>query len=184
VIFATVGGQMPFDRLIREVDQWARENNRTDVFAQIGPTDYQPSFVKWVKFLDSAAFAQHLDSADVIISHAGMGTILSALYRAKPIVVLPRRGDRLETRNDHQVDTAERFAQLGMVHAAFDEAELRTELARIDQLKQGRRIGPHASPELIEALRDFISASGEPLKKTRHSRSSVLAGNGSPVNQS
>jgi UDP-N-acetylglucosamine transferase subunit ALG13 len=158
MIFVTVGGQMPFDRLIRAVDLWAKENGRTDLFAQIGPTDYTPSFIKWVKYLDSAAFSERLDSAEAIISHAGMGTILSALYRAKPILVFPRRGDLMETRNNHQVDTAERFVEMGMVRAAYDELELREELGRIDELTQNLRIGPHASFELVNALRDFITA--------------------------
>jgi UDP-N-acetylglucosamine transferase subunit ALG13 len=164
MIFVTVGGQMPFDRLIRAVDQWAEEHQRTDIFAQIGPTDYEPSFIKWVKYLDSAAFSGRLDSADAIISHAGMGTILSALYRAKPILVFPRRGDLMETRNDHQVDTAKRFVEMGMVRAAYDELELREELGRIDDLKQDRRIGPHASPELVTTLRDFINADPETVR--------------------
>jgi len=164
MIFVTVGGQMPFDRLIRAVDQWAKERDRTDLFAQIGPTDYQPAFIKWVKYLDSAEFSERLDSCDAIISHAGMGTILSALYRAKPILVFPRRGDLMETRNNHQVDTAQRFVEMGMVRAAYNEPELREGLGRIDELKQGRRIGPHASPELVNALRDFITA--EPATAT------------------
>lgn len=167
MIFVTVGGQMPFDRLIRAVDQWAKEHDRTDLFAQIGPTDYEPSFIKWVKYLDSAAFAERLDSAEAIISHAGMGTILSALYRAKPILVFPRRGDLMETRNNHQVDTAERFVEMGMVRAAYDELELREELGRIDELKQGSRIGPHASPELVNTLRDFITAEPASAKGRR-----------------
>ena len=183
MIFATVGGQMPFDRLIRHVDQWARDNARTDVFAQIGPTDYEPAFVKWVRFLDSAQFTQYLDAADVIVSHAGMGTILSALYRGKPILVMPRRGDLMETRNDHQVDTAERFAQMGMVRAAFNEIELRAELARIDELKQGRSIGPHASPELLDALRQFIQADGREAVNGSGSGRKLQLPAGWPVNQ-
>ena len=51
MIFVTVGAQMAFDRLIRGVDQWARERGRDDVFAQIGPAEYEPSSVRFVRNL-------------------------------------------------------------------------------------------------------------------------------------
>jgi UDP-N-acetylglucosamine transferase subunit ALG13 len=51
VIFVTVGAQMPFDRLVKAVDQWAGENGREDIYAQIGQSDYRPSNIQWTKFL-------------------------------------------------------------------------------------------------------------------------------------
>lgn len=87
-----------------------------------------------------------------------MGSILTALQYGKPILVMPRRGDLKETRNDHQVATAQRFRELGKVAVAMDEGELPGELERLRSLKPGQRISAHASPALLEAVRGFIHA--------------------------
>jgi UDP-N-acetylglucosamine transferase subunit ALG13 len=157
LIFVTVGDQMPFDRLVREVDEWARAQGRHDVRAQIGRTDYRPHTLEVLPHLSAADYKATLEAADVVIGHAGMGTILSALVAGKPLLVMPRRGALRETRNDHQVATAERMHAMGFVRVALDEGALRRELEHIDGLCPTRRIGPHASPELLETVRSFIA---------------------------
>ena len=56
MILVTVGAQMPFDRMTRAVDAWAGERGRTDVFAQIGPTDFIPQNIEWTAFLEPEQF--------------------------------------------------------------------------------------------------------------------------------
>ncbi|MDB6169040.1 MAG: Beta,4-galactosyltransferase CpsIVG [Verrucomicrobia bacterium] len=157
MIFVTVGSELPFDRLVRVVDQWAGENRRTDVFAQIAETSLKPSFIAYKQFLEPAEFSERLAAASVIVSHAGMGTILSALRSEKPILVMPRRATLREVRNEHQLATAERLAAMGRITVALDETELRATLDRIGELKPKEKISPYAGPELVAALRDFIA---------------------------
>lgn len=160
MIFVTVGAQMPFDRMVRAVDEWAAMRNRMDVFAQIGETDYRPTTIGWTPFIEPEDFKARVASASVLVAHAGMGSILTALETGKPILVMPRRGDLRETRNDHQVATARRFLELGKVAVAFDEHELPQKLDELDRLSASGRISPWASDRLIGALRAFIR--GEP----------------------
>lgn len=156
MILVTVGTDLPFDRLVRVVDEWAREQNRRDVFAQIGKTDWKPSFIPHVAFMQPPEFNRRFTDASIIIGHAGMGTILSALRYEKPILVMPRRAHLGEQRNDHQLATAQRLLELEKINVAFDEAELRQRLARIEDLKARGRTGRFATPPLINALRSFI----------------------------
>jgi UDP-N-acetylglucosamine transferase subunit ALG13 len=158
VILVTVGGQMPFDRLVSAVDAWAGARGRTDVFAQIGPTDLRPKNIEWVHLMEPDEFRRRVIAADAIVAHAGMGSILTALEHGKTILVMPRRGDLLETRNDHQVATAERFSELGRVHVARDERELPERLDGLCDLRASAAISPFASPRLVAALRDFVHA--------------------------
>jgi exopolysaccharide biosynthesis glucuronosyltransferase PssE len=155
MIFVTVGTQVPFDRLVRAVDQWAGEQGRTDVFAQIGETELVPEHIEAAASLGPDEFARRFEAADVVVAHAGMGTILGALESGKPLLVMPRRASLGEHRNEHQLATARRFAEKGLVHVAMDESELQEHLRRIDQLESLGRIGGRASEELIAALREF-----------------------------
>lgn len=155
-IFVTVGTDLPFNRLVRVVDEWAQASGRTNVFAQIGETDWRPAHISWSKFIQPPEFTKHFSEADVVVAHAGMGTILSALQFEKPILVMPRRARLGEQRNEHQLATARRLSELGKVNVAMDEAELRTMLDRLDDLRPREKIGAYASPELVTALREFI----------------------------
>jgi UDP-N-acetylglucosamine transferase subunit ALG13 len=158
MIFVTVGSELPFDRLVRVVDEWAQAAGRKDVFAQIAETEFKPAYIPYKQFLEPAEFSEKLTSASVIISHAGMGTILSALRYEKPILVMPRRATLREVRNEHQLATAQRLSAMGRISVALDEAELRARLDRIGDLKPKEKIPPYAGPELINALREFIAA--------------------------
>ncbi len=156
MIFVTVGAQMPFDRLIRAVDAWTGERGRQDVFAQIGPTDYRPEHMEWTKFLNPPEFNACFRDCTAVVAHAGMGTLITALELGKPILVMPRRADLHETRNDHQLPTAKHFGERSNVDVAYAEPELSACLDRVESLTVDGRVGPTASPELVAAVRSFI----------------------------
>ncbi len=167
MIFVTVGSQMPFDRLVRAVDEWAAARGRSDVFAQIGPTDWRPAHIAWETFIEPAEFRRRMETADVIVAHAGMGSILTALELGKPILVMPRQGALRETRNDHQLATALKWRD--RIAVATDERELAVRLDALAELRPSERISSGASPELIEAIRSFIfkARAREPLAEER-----------------
>jgi UDP-N-acetylglucosamine transferase subunit ALG13 len=160
LIFVTVGAQMAFDRLIGWVDDWAVSRDRDDVCAQIGPSGYRPRRLQVLPFLDPPEFRSRVRDARAIVSHAGMGTILTALELGKPILVVPRLGALAETRTDHQVATARRFEEDGLVLAAYDEGQFAVQMDRIEAVPEKQRIGARASPELLSRLRGFVLGEG------------------------
>lgn len=162
MIFVTVGSQEPFDRLIRAVDEWARLRARSDVFAQIASSSFSPRHIEFTQFIEPADFNRIIRQARVIVAHAGMGSIISALELGKPIVVMPRRADFRETRNDHQVATAERFGAQGRIIVANDEQDLPAKLDHALTLGDSARIQAQASPRLIATIRDFLE--GRPYR--------------------
>jgi UDP-N-acetylglucosamine transferase subunit ALG13 len=157
VIFVTVGTQLPFDRLISAIDDWAGATPGAEVFAQVGPTALEPRHIAHSRFISPAECRERMAGAQAIVAHAGMGTILSALELGKPLLIVPRRAALGEHRNDHQLATARRFAELGRVAVAFDEAALAAKLDELDRISPHEPISRFASDRLIGALRDFIA---------------------------
>ena len=158
-IFVTVGAQIPFDRLVHAVDAWAHARGReADVLAQIGPSDAPPAHVAHVRFLEPAAFDRAYEEAELVVAHAGTGSILAALERGRPIVVMPRRAALRETRNDHQVATARAFASLGRIPVAWDETEIAAVLDRVGSSAGAPSVGRYASTELLGAIRTFVES--------------------------
>jgi UDP-N-acetylglucosamine transferase subunit ALG13 len=156
LIFVTVGAQMPFDRLVRQVDAWSATRGGAEVFAQIGETPWRPGHMEWTPLLNPCDYRQRLYEADAVVTHAGMGTILTALEFGKPVLVMPRRGDLMETRNDHQLGTAAAFAEAGLVSVAWNERQLPGALERLEDIAAPTRTGSHASVRLLTAVQEFI----------------------------
>lgn len=169
MIFLTVGTQLPFDRLVRAIDAWAGAaggaGGRGDVFGQIaepGPAGYVPRNFEWVPHLDPQSFDARFAAAELIVAHAGMGSIIGALAAQKPILVLPRRAKFGEQRNDHQLATARRFAGRPGVTVCMEEADLGPALDGLlanPAAMAALPIGAEASPELLATLRAFVFGS-------------------------
>jgi len=155
-IFVTVGTDLPFSRLVNAVDEWAARNERIDIFAQVGTADQVPRYIAYDRFLEPQTFNRLFQEADYIISHAGMGTILSSLRYEKPLLVMPRKASLGEHRNEHQLATAKYLDELKKVNIATDERHLIELLDKIDELPVREKIGPYASASLTRAIRDFI----------------------------
>lgn len=171
MIFVTVGHQMPFDRLVRAMDRWAQEEGHgTEVIAQIGDAAYEPSAIPWVRSMPPSRFRSLLERADAVVAHAGMGTIITALSLGKPLLVMPRRGDLAETRNDHQVATARRFAEAGLVLSVADPEDLPGAMRVLGRFSPGHRCAARASDELLERLRAFALRETAPSDAVRARR--------------
>lgn len=127
MIFATVGTQLPFDRLVRALDQWARQNPHEEIFAQIGEAEYIPENMEWARTLTADLFRSKLEQCHLVVAHAGMGTIISAAELGKSVVVMPRRADLGEHRNDHQLATADQLRH-------FNGLEITDDCERLMQL--------------------------------------------------
>ncbi|WP_232299432.1 glycosyltransferase [Azoarcus sp. CIB] len=154
----TVGSQMPFDRLVGAMDEWAETRAvSVEIVAQVGITSLKPRFMKYEAAVAPARFSELVEASNLIVAHAGMGSVLTALQAAKPIVLMPRLGSLQETRNDHQVATAKWLKNRPGVFVAMDARELPGAIERALGVRDsGVPISDIASAKLLTALRGFI----------------------------
>lgn len=158
MIFVTVGTQLAFDRLIVAIDQWAENNGHAEIYAQIGPTNYSPKNFPNSRFLSPQEFNDKVKESRLIISHAGMGTIITALQYRKRLLVFPRIAEKGEHRNNHQISTAKKLIERKLVDVAMNEEELNVYL-NSGGFITGGQISPFATPELISAIKNFLDES-------------------------
>lgn len=138
MILVTVGTQIPFDRLITLVNDWVSESGtKQEVVAQVGSSVYSSKNMTVFQSVEPEQFEQYINDCDFIISHAGMGSILTALRVKKPIVIFPRKAALGEHRNDHQLATARSFSNVDGVYVVNDKEELLTLLNESDELSSG-----------------------------------------------
>ena len=120
MIFVTVGMHpQGFERLVRAADDLAASWEEP-VMIQRGCTTYEPRFAAFVDYVDEAQMEAWLREADVVVSHAGAGSILQTLYAGKPLVIVPRLRRYGEHIDDHQLELAGTLARQGKAVALLD----------------------------------------------------------------
>jgi UDP-N-acetylglucosamine transferase subunit ALG13 len=159
MIFVTTGTQAPFNRLVKAMDIIADDLNGEEVIVQAFGVDFETKNLKIVGFLNPVEYKRIFDEARLIVSHAGMGSIVSALTIGKPIVVIPRKASLGEHRNDHQIEGAKKMESLGYVNVAYDEDELSIKIKKMlakSPENESVTIGNYASNSLTSSIRGFI----------------------------
>lgn len=151
MIFVTMGTQIPFDRFLRMLDEVAPLMNGEKIVAQTITDKYIPQNFKTVGFIAPDAFNDYISRARIIVSHAGMGSIISALDAGKPIVVVPRIAALGEHRNEHQLATADALEKLGYIHVARNTDELRKILCD-NNIETLRKIDRYAPQDFVNAI--------------------------------
>lgn len=117
MIFVTLGTQdKHFDRLLNAVYKLETDEK---IVAQIGSTEFKSSKPEGKfeihKFLSNEEFEKYMDEARVVITHAGVGTIIYGLKKHKKMIVAARLKKYGEHVNDHQLQILQTFASEGYI---------------------------------------------------------------------
>ena len=156
----------PFDRLIRVMDAWALANPAQDVLAQIGDGIYEPQHMKFVRRLSQTNFGETVARAALIVSHAGMGTVITAGREGRPMVLLPRLQEWGEHTTDHQIATANWLGGKPGIHVAQTDADLPAAIvAALAEQGTGPSIAPVADPAFTDRLRAAIRSFNKSVKE-------------------
>ena len=142
MIFVTVGThEQPFNRLIKEADRLVETSViKDDVFIQTGYSTYEPQFCKWSSLISFDKMNELMETSDIIITHGGPATFMSAIANGKKPIVVPRQEKYDEHVNDHQVD----FAQ--QVKERYNSIEVVTEISELgNYLNQDLKIDGNES---------------------------------------
>jgi UDP-N-acetylglucosamine transferase subunit ALG13 len=114
VIFATVGStQIPFERFVRALEALPGEQ----LLVQHGPVEPPVGAAQANAFMQFPEMIESMEAADVVVCHAGAGSILCALRAGHTPVVVPRLKRYEETVDDHQVEFSRALAAEGLSRA-------------------------------------------------------------------
>ena len=154
MIFVTVGTQLPFPRLVDFMARWASVKTERVVF-QTGQAHGLVGFEAHGD-LPIRRFEQTVDDARIIVSHAGIGTVLAAQFAGKPIIIVPRRAALAEHRNNHQCATAQALKGRAGLRVAWEVEDLPPLLA---SACEGPQHGTNPRCDsLVDRVRSFVSA--------------------------
>jgi UDP-N-acetylglucosamine transferase subunit ALG13 len=155
MIFVTVGtNEAPFDRLLEAVRSLPATE---EIVVQHGSSAVRPeNAVRCPDFLLFDALVDEMRAARVVVTHAGIGSIMTALSCGKRPVVVPRLERYGEAVDDHQLPVARRLEAAGLVTVVEDLSTLGSAVARAGEQVN---VALGADERLVGELRDFIAAS-------------------------
>ena len=126
LIFVTLGTQdKPFTRLLEALEKEIEKGNITDeVIVQAGSTKYKSKKMQLFDLISQETFSDYMQKADIIITHGGVGSIVTALNFEKKVIAAPRLAQFGEHVNDHQLQIIKCFEQKNYILPLYDFEKL------------------------------------------------------------
>jgi UDP-N-acetylglucosamine transferase subunit ALG13 len=153
MILVTVGtGEQQFDRLLRCIEALSFEES---FVVQYGSSNVRPRGTTSVGFMPFADLLAHIREARAVVTHAGVGSTMTALSAGKRPIVMPRRRRFGEAVDDHQVELAQRLAEAGLVVIAEDAEDLE---AALRAPPYETRASAHSETALNRDLRAYLAS--------------------------
>ena len=159
MIFVTVGNDFrDFSRLIKKVDEIAPDIS-SEILIQMGYSRYRPKSARYFDFVPFDRATEYIKTSELVISHAGIGTVILCKEYGIPIIILPRRKKYGEHMNDHQMEIAKILEERrgANVHVIYEESQLETKILEV--LKNSEKYTPIDNvgrANLIRTIREFI----------------------------
>ncbi len=129
LVLATVGATLPFDRLIEGVLGLVESGALTEqVIAQVGEgSNVSVSQSAQLRRVESLAFDEVkaiLRDAELVITHGGTGSLITALREGCRVIAMPRLFRYKEHYDDHQLEIVTAFAERGVIEVALEQSDL------------------------------------------------------------
>jgi beta-1,4-N-acetylglucosaminyltransferase len=158
MIFVTVGNHFQgFERLLEKVDEIAPRLSH-EIVVQKGYSKYVPKNTKYFDFVPANTAVDYIRNSDLVVSHAGMGTLILCKEYRIPIIIFPRREKFKEHVNDHQMEIAqvlEKREDLN-VHIVYEEDQLEEKIVEAVGKREMAPRENRGRENLIRTITEFI----------------------------
>jgi len=117
MIFVTLGTQdKGFPRLLDAIEKEIENGTiKEKVIVQAGLTKYESDDMEIIDLIPAQEFEDYVEKADLIITHGGAGSILTAIKHHKKVISAARLSKYKEHTNDHQKQIVREFAKDGYI---------------------------------------------------------------------
>lgn len=155
MILVTVGnGLRPFTRMLEAAERAIADARvDDDVLFQTGHATFEPRRGRRIPFLSHAEFERVIRAARVVVTHAGVGTVLTCVHAGKKPLLVPRLKRHGEIVDDHQVQICEELDRRGVAIYVRDLDRLADLLDRWDEPLAERHA---AVPEVSRHIADYL----------------------------
>ena len=144
-----------FHRLLEEIDRLIKCGIiHEKVVVQAGYTKYSSPYMEIFSLLPQEKLEKYQEEADLIITHGGVGSIISSLRLGKKVIAVPRLHEYGEHVNDHQKQIVESFGKKGYIIGIGDVSELGSAIEKVQKFEPKKYEA--GNKKMLSIIENFI----------------------------
>ena len=149
----TLGTQhQEFTRLLDYIE---KSDLKGEIIVQAGYTKYESKRMKIFDFISYDEMEKYIDKSDLVITHAGTGSIVMPLKKDKKVIACARLSKFGEHVDDHQVELVDVFYSEGYILKIDEDTSLNEVLKNIKDFKPKKFVSN--TKKFIENLEQEIN---------------------------
>lgn len=156
MILVTLGTQdKNFNRLLEAIQKEIDKGIIKDkVIVQAGTTKFDSKDMEIFDLIDRDKFNELMSECDLLITHGGVGSILTGLKNNKKVIACPRLAKYNEHMNDHQKQIIEKFSEAGYILGVEDLNKLGETIKKAKTFKPKKYISN--TDNLVKIITTYI----------------------------
>ena len=144
-----------FHRLLEEIQKNIDNGNiKEEVVVQKGYTKFESENMTLYTQLPPDELKKLIDKADLIITHGGVGSIITAIEKNKKVIAIPRLKKYKEHVNDHQLDIIKSFSDAGYIIGLNSVEQLKDALKEVQNFRPKQYI--KNTGNILKIVEEFI----------------------------
>lgn len=156
MIFVTLGTQdKDFSRLLKAIDREIEKGTiKEKVIVQAGHTKYESKNMEIFDLMPTDEFNDIVSKCSLLITHGGVGNILTGIKRGKTVIAAARLKKFKEHTNDHQKQIIGEFVKQGYILELKDFGKLGKMIEKAKKFKANKF--KSNTKNMIKLLEDYI----------------------------
>ena len=125
-----------FHRLLEKIEELIKNDVIKDnVIVQAGYTKFKSDDMQIFDLIPREKLEKYQNQADLIITHGGVGSIITSLKLGKKVIAIPRLHEYGEHVNKHQIEIVELFNNKGYIIGCMDLEKLEEALKKVKEFE-------------------------------------------------
>lgn len=147
-----------FERLLKKMDELIEKKVIDEkVIVQSGYTNYESKNMRIFDLIPQEELERYQEQADLIITHGGVGSIVSSIKKGKKVIAIPRLHRYHEHVNDHQKQIVEAFDKKGYIIGIQRIDELKKAIIRAQEFEPKKyNDNEKSNSKILKIIEDFI----------------------------
>lgn len=144
-----------FKRLLEKIEELIKENKiKEEVIVQAGYTKYTSKNMKIFDLIEKEKLLNYQKEASYIITHGGVGSIITSLKCGKKVIAVPRKHEYEEHVNNHQEEIVTLFNEKGYILGINDVSDLEKAIDKIENFNPKKYKTDNS--KMLKIIQDFI----------------------------
>lgn len=125
-----------FHRLLEEIEKNIKDGTiKEKVIVQAGYTKYETEKMEIFDLISKEQLEQFQEQADLIITHGGVGSIITSIRKGKKVIAVPRMHQYGEHVNNHQIEIVQNFNEQGYIIGIEKVEELKQAILKAKEFE-------------------------------------------------